>query len=83
MDLPRLSIPPLPFKVPTSLIFNTPILVIVLVVFFTIYIIVSGVLWFHWSKYGMNNNGIQVGRSLFVFVSAILFGFAIAGLYYF
>lgn len=57
-----------------------PVLVGILAVFFILYMIVTGVLWYHWSKYGMHAQGILVGRLLFSIISVALFGMAVTGL---
>ena len=66
-----------------SFIFSTPILLIILIIFFVFYVILSGVLMYHWSAYGMKNTEIFVVESLYIFVSLILFGMASLALYYF
>ena len=60
-----------------------PVLLIILVIFFVAYVVLTSVLWYHWSKYGMGGHGIHVGQTLFLFVSVALFVLALAGLYYF
>jgi hypothetical protein len=83
MTSAQLTMPTLPFTIPTSWFFNVPVLLIVLAVFFVLYCIMTGVLWYHWSKYGMREHGVLVARTLFLFVSVILFCVALSGLYYF
>jgi len=62
---------------------NTPVLVIILVLFFIFYCIVSGVLVYHWKAYGMGKKGILVAEALYLMVSAALFVLAILGIHYF
>ncbi|KND51105.1 MAG: hypothetical protein AB198_01645 [Parcubacteria bacterium C7867-003] len=56
-----------------NFVLNKPVLTGVLVVFFVLYSILSGVLFYHWAAYGMGHRGILVARSLFVLVSIVLF----------
>jgi len=66
-----------------SILINKPILVGVFVIFFILYSIVSGVLLYHWSAYGMRSPGIVVAESFFFFVSIVLFVFAGLSIYYY
>jgi len=63
-----------------SFVFNPAALSMILVVFFVFYLIISGALWYHWTKYGMGRSEISVVKALFVFVSAALFLFAAFGI---
>ena len=65
-----------------SFIFNPFTLSLLLVVFFILYLLASGALWYHWSKYGMGRGEIAIVKTLFVFVSLALFLFALLGIYY-
>jgi hypothetical protein len=56
-----------------SLLINTPVLTIILALFAAGYLVVSGVLIYHWSAYGMGNPSIRIGRLLFLSVSLMLF----------
>ncbi len=58
-------------------------LYIVLILFGVVYIIVTSVLMYHWSAYGMRSPGILIGETLFVLVSLILFMVASLAIYYF
>ena len=71
MELPTI-IPNLP-HIQTSLFINIPVLVIVLLVFLFVYLVITSVLVYHWSAYGMQSKGILIGESLFIVVSAVLF----------
>ena len=71
MELPTI-IPNLP-HIQTSLFINVPVLVITLLVFLFVYLVITSVLVYHWSAYGMQSRGILVGESLFIVVSAVLF----------
>lgn len=71
MELPVLSIPALP-KLSFNFLASKPILLIVFVVFLILYSILSSVLLYHWSAYGMKSHGILVGKTLFLFVSFVL-----------
>jgi hypothetical protein len=57
-----------------------PLLWLVLVIFLSIYAIVSIVLFYHWRKYGMKNKSILLAEGLFVVVSLGLFVIAISSL---
>ena len=65
-----------------SFLFNPLVLFVLLAVFFVLYFIGSATLWYHWSKYGMGRGEIRIVKTLFVFVSAALFLFALLGIYY-
>lgn len=65
-----------------SFLFGQTSLSLVLAVFFVFYCFVSGVLWYHWSKYGMGRREIRVVKILFFFISLILFVFAALGISY-
>lgn len=56
---------------------------IVLVLFFIAYIIISAVLFYHWTSYGMRSAGILVGETLFTLVSVVLFVVAGLAIHYF
>ncbi len=82
MDLPPLTLPTLP-HINLSFFINTPVLMIVLVLFFIAYIIISAVLFYHWTSYGMRSAGILVGETLFTLVSVVLFVVAGLAIHYF
>lgn len=48
-------------------------LLIVFVLFFIVYVVVAGILRYHWHNYGMRNAGIIFAQSLFFLVSIVLF----------
>lgn len=52
---------------------SRPALYLIFIVYFFLYAIVSAILFYHWANYGMKSPGIMVARSLFVFVSIVLF----------
>ncbi len=52
---------------------NKPVLIFISVGFFVIYLIISGILKYHWHNYGMRNPGIIFAQSIFFLVSIILF----------
>ena len=58
-----------------SWLVGAPILIIIFLIFTVCYIIVSFILLYHWSKYGMKSSGILVAQSLYVIVSAMLLFF--------
>lgn len=76
-EFPQLAPMSLPFG-NISFFISTQILFVILGVFFVFYAIVSGVLIYHWSAYGMRHRGILVAESLYLAVSIALF--IVAGL---
>lgn len=70
MDNPFSNIPSFPISI------GKPLLWVIFALFFIGYVIVSGVLIYHWRKYGMNNKNIVFAETLFIIVSVILFGSA-------
>ncbi len=66
-----------------ALIINPAILTIVLFLFLVVYFIITVVLMYHWSAYGMRSAGILVGETLFILVSLVLFMVASLSIYYF
>ncbi len=79
---PLLQIPSIPY-ISFSWIVHTPFLLIILGVFFVFYSIITSVLLYHWSMYGMHGSSILVARTLFLFVSFLLFLSAGMSLIYF
>ncbi len=72
METGQLTLPTIP-ALKFSIIAITPdILLIVLGVFLFFYLIVSAVLFYHWSAYGMHSKGIVIGKTIFSIVSVIL-----------
>jgi hypothetical protein len=82
MQLPVLTLPAFP-HISASLFINPTVLIFVLVAFCFLYILVSSVLMYHWSAYGMGSPGILVGETLFIFISVILFVISGLSIYYF
>ena len=78
----KLSIPALPFD-KLSFLLNVPILLIIFAIFFVFYAIVSIVLFYHWSEYGMRHAGIYLAEAIFMVVSVLLFVVAGLALHYF
>lgn len=64
-------------------VLNIPVFTILLVIFFIFYVVISGVLMYHWSAYGMKSTGILVAETFYIFVSLVLFAMAGLALYYF
>lgn len=75
METPALNLPAFPvFNVAFTL---TPtILLGVLFVFGLFYLIITGILFYHWISYGMGNRGVHTAEILFISVSALFFVFA-------
>ncbi len=81
MELPPLSLPTFP-DINLSFFISTPVLKIILGLFFLAYFMVSVVLFYHWISYGMRSLGILATETLFTSVSVILFIVAGLALYY-
>ena len=81
-QIPKLSVAGLPhFTNFNGLSFlSFPILVGILIVFFVLYLIVTLILMYHWSEYGMKSRGVIFGRLVFLCGSAFLFFVAITAL---
>jgi hypothetical protein len=78
-QVPTLSLPPLPVGWMT----HTHFLFAILCFFFLIYVVISAVLFYHWSAYGMRSPGIAVARTLYIVVSLLLFVVSGMSIYYF
>jgi hypothetical protein len=70
IEMPKLILPNFNF----SFVLNKPTLMVVFVLFALFYSIITFVLMYHWSRYGMKSHGIFVAHTLFVTVSLVLFG---------
>jgi hypothetical protein len=66
-----------------SFLSDTPILLIILIIFFVLYSIVSMALLYHWSEYGMHSGSVLLAKTIFVFVSVVLFTVSFLTLNYF
>lgn len=66
-----------------SFVLNIPVLLVILVLFFIFYSVITSVLVYHWRAYGMKSAGILAAESLFFAVSVILFVTAGVSLFYF
>ena len=78
MDLSEVLITPTFNNINFSVFLSKPILMIVFVVFFLVYSVLSGVIIYHWNAFGMKSGGIVIAESVFLFVSVVLF--VVAGL---
>ena len=65
-----------------SFLASPSILMVLLAFFFVFYCIISAILMYHWSAYGMRNPGILIAESLFVLISLVLFMVASLSLSY-
>jgi hypothetical protein len=81
MDVPIFTFPPLP-HLPLAYAFNVPVLLGLLVLFAVFYSIVSSVIVYHWSAYGMRSPGILFAESLFFLGTVALFAAAGVSLFY-
>lgn len=66
-----------------SVLVNKPVLLVMLGVYFFVYAIISGVLFYHWFAYGMRSRGIIVAESMFFFVSSVLFVMSGLAIFYY
>lgn len=66
-----------------SFLSTTPILLVLLIIFIILYVIVSLVLFYHWSEYGMGSSVILFAKTVFIAVSLILFTVSFIALNYF
>ncbi len=73
MDTADILIVPKFSNINFSIFLSRPVLLVVLVVFFLIYSVLSGVILYHWKSYGMKGSGVLLAESLFLFVSLVLF----------
>ncbi len=80
MEIPTFSLVS-SFKI--GYLINKPVLLIIFIIFFIAYAIVSGVLRYHWHNYGMRNAGIIFAQSLFFLVSIVLFVIMGLTIYYY
>ena len=69
-------------KLASTYFLNKSIMFGFLALFFIVYAIISAIIMYHWSSYGMDSKGIIIGRSLFLIVSVSLFLIAILALNY-
>jgi hypothetical protein len=82
LELPPLSVPSIP-HIDVSSFVSIPVLSIILGLFFIFYAIVSAVLMYHWSEYGMRSFTVILAEGIFVVVSLALFVVCGLGLHYF
>ena len=82
METSQLIAPIFP-NISLSFLANTPILLIVLVLFLILYVVVSSVLLYHWSEYGMRTGAVILAETVFVLVSLVLFAVSFLSLNYF
>lgn len=66
-----------------SFIDGTPILLILFILFFVVYAIVSIILMYHWSEYGMYSAKVILAETVFVVVSLVLFTISFLALNYY
>ncbi len=55
-----------------SFLIGKPMLIVVYVVFILLYVLLSAVLIYHWSEFGMKSREVIFAESLFTLVSVIL-----------
>ena len=67
ITLPTVLIPHL------ALVLSPVILLGILILFGIFYLIISSILFYHWTSYGMGSHGIHVGEVMFVSVSVLVF----------
>lgn len=66
------TLPTLSFSNFTLIAITPDIMLMVLGVFLFFYAIVSVVLFYHWSAYGMHSHGIVIGKTVFSVFSVVL-----------
>ena len=72
MNTPPLILPSLP-HISASILLNKPLIMLILLLFFVVYSIISYILLYHWKAYGMKSRGIIIAEVLFFSVSIVLF----------
>lgn len=72
MDLSQVILPVFP-NISLSFLANTPLLLIIFIAFFIVYLIITIVLVYHWVEYGMRNGAVVLAELVFVLVSTVLF----------
>lgn len=72
MQLPAIIMPSLP-GLNMNFFLGTQFLFVVLGVFFIIYLLISLVLFYHWTAYGMGSRGIVFSEIVFLAFSVLLF----------
>lgn len=82
MQAPILEFPKIPF-LNLEFLSTYPILMYVLYIFGVFYLIITGILFYHWISYGMGSHGVYVAEILFVSVSILFFVIAFLSLSYF
>ena len=83
MDLSEVLVVPSFDNINFSVFLSRPILLVVFVVFFLVYAVLSGIVIYHWKAYGMKGRGVLVAESLFLFVSLVLFVVSAVAMTYF
>lgn len=82
MTSSQVTIPAFP-KISVPFLENLPVLFIIFVAFFTVYIIVSVILIYHWTQYGTHKGTMIFAETAFILVSAGLFTVAFLALSYY
>lgn len=72
MEVPAIVFPALP-GLHFAITFGPSALLSILAIFSLGYIVISSILFYHWTAYGMGSHGIIVGELLFTIVSVLLF----------
>ena len=67
MKSPFADLPTLPVSI------GKPIVWIFFILFCAGYAVITGILIYHWRKYGMSNKKILLAESIFLIVSGVLF----------
>ncbi len=82
MDNSSLIFPVIPTFESTFLV-GTSTLVLIYIVFIMIYVVLSAVLIYHWSEFGMKSPEVVFAKSLFTLVSIILLSVAGLSIFYY
>ncbi|MEI6842920.1 MAG: hypothetical protein WCK48_00200 [bacterium] len=83
VSIPKITPPQFPFAINVSTLLNGTSLSLFLFIFFVFYFIITCVLMYHWSRYGMGHQGVVVAETLFIFISVLLFIVASLSISYF
>jgi len=86
MEYPELYVPKLIPNIPNlslGLFVNQSSMMVVLLLFIIVYLIISGVLIYHWKTYGMRSPRVIFAEAVYFIISFVLLGIAGGAVYYF
>lgn len=85
-EYPELYVPKVIPNIPNlSLNFfvNQSSMMVVFLIFLVVYLIISGVLFYHWNTYGMRSRAVTLAQLIFFAGSCVVFGIAGMSVYNF